>query len=228
MKIMVLEESEDEGEANIMESTAEEDEEQEVDGECRIMNLSVDQVQPQTMKLEGAVQGVPILILVDSGATHNFISIKLVEAMGWHVESTRKMRIRLGDGHKAVAQGECKQVQIEIEGIKLSVDTLLFDLKGIDIVLGISWLASLGEMLVDWGKQIMKFQHNKEWVVLQGRNKRNMNQLALQSLLGKPKQRVNEWLFSTELNMQEVGEIAGTTEKLTDAQAHQLEVLLNR
>lgn len=109
------------------------------------------------MKLKGRVAGIPILILVDSGAAHNFISKKLVAAIGWPVEETKPLQIKLGDGFKVVVHGKCLGVKIELENTEIAVDTLRFDLEGIDVVLGISWLTSLGEMWVDWGKQCMKF-----------------------------------------------------------------------
>lgn len=101
------------------------------------------------MKLKGKINGVPILIFVDNRTTHNFISQKLVATMGWEVEETKDLRIKLGDGHLVVARGTCKGVEIELGGITVTVDTSLFDLEDVDVVLGISWLAMLGEMLVD-------------------------------------------------------------------------------
>lgn len=34
--------------------------------------------------------------------------------------------------------------------VSIKVDALLFELKGIDMVLGMAWLASLGGIWVDW------------------------------------------------------------------------------
>lgn len=65
-------------------------EEQEVG--CQWMDLSLCSAegltQPQTMKLRGIVQGQKVLILIDSGASHNFISGKLVQKLGLKVEPT--------------------------------------------------------------------------------------------------------------------------------------------
>lgn len=109
LRLMIIDdEEEDEGEANIMVDG--EVDELEVVGECSVMgilSLLDGKCQPQTMKVQGVVKGVPILLLVDSGATHNFISRKLVAVMGWPTENTTPMLIKLGDGHKAVSQGQC-------------------------------------------------------------------------------------------------------------------------
>ena len=104
------------------------------------------------MKLKGSIKGVPILILVDSGAPHNFISRRLVTVLGLLIEETRPMRIKMGDGYRNIAQGICNGVELELGTINFPVDSFLFDLAGIDVVLGISWLASLCCMWVDWSK----------------------------------------------------------------------------
>lgn len=125
-------------------------------------------------------------MLVDSGATHNFISRKLVKAMGWKVEETVPLRIKMGDGYKAQTQGECKKVLIEIGQMQVSIDAVLFDLDDIDLVLAMAWLTNIGGMWVDWVQQVMRFRFNNEWAELKGERKEDLQQLALQSLLSRP------------------------------------------
>lgn len=111
------------------------------------------------------------MILVNSGATHNLISRKLVVALGLRVEETHPMRIKIGNGYKATTQGTCKGIELKLGEITIPIDTFLFDLEWINIVLGISWLTSLGRMWVDLGKQSMQFQLENKWVELQGETK---------------------------------------------------------
>lgn len=47
-----------------------------------VFGLETTQKSVRTMKLEGNLRGANILVLIDSGATHNFISPKVVEALG--------------------------------------------------------------------------------------------------------------------------------------------------
>lgn len=75
-------------------------------------------VKPQTMKVRARINGVPALMLVDSGATHNFVSRKLVKAMGWPVVASKVMQTKSGDGYKAHAQGMCKGVTLETDSLQ--------------------------------------------------------------------------------------------------------------
>lgn len=95
--MVIDDEEEGDSEGDILAIEVEEGEE--IDGECSVMNLGnltgEERGSPRTVKLRGSVKGVPILILVDSGATHNFISKLLVATMGWQIEETKTMRIKL-------------------------------------------------------------------------------------------------------------------------------------
>ena len=44
---------------------------------------------PKIMKLQGAIGEQPVVILIDSGATHNFISLGLVQKMAIPIEITK-------------------------------------------------------------------------------------------------------------------------------------------
>lgn len=218
---MITEEGDsDEGEVQVMRGEIDEEEDE---GELSAMSLCSLVVgrssQFRTLKLKGKVQGVPILVLVDSGATHNFISYKLVKAMGWKVETTTPLQIKLGDGYKAQTRGECKGVTLEIGGFKVAIDAMLFDLDGIDVVLGMARLNSIGSMWVDWPKQIMCFNINNQWVELKCESSEGVKHSALQSLLVKPRLEIEGLFMTTE------GRVLGVIQQenmepseLTDAQ----------
>lgn len=58
-----------------------------VDGEFQSLELcgvTIDSSSTdlKTLKVSGEIHGFPALILIDSGATHNFISNKLARALG--------------------------------------------------------------------------------------------------------------------------------------------------
>ncbi|PNX66500.1 pentatricopeptide repeat-containing protein, partial [Trifolium pratense] len=56
------------------------EEEEEVEAECKVIGVLGSMGEYNTMKLEGKLQNIEVVVLVDSGASHNFISSKLATA----------------------------------------------------------------------------------------------------------------------------------------------------
>ncbi|KOM56297.1 hypothetical protein LR48_Vigan10g218900 [Vigna angularis] len=113
-------------------------------------------MQSDTMKLQGWVQGRRVLVLIDSGVNHSFISTRLVEELGLKSTDTLPFKVCLGDGQKKVTR--CIGVPVKLEGLEVRDKLYLFELGGVDVILGVTWLASLGEIKVDWGQLIMKVE----------------------------------------------------------------------
>ena len=108
------------------------------------------------------------LVLIDSGATHNFIDYRLMEELGLEREETESFGVITGSG-KAVKGGcICRKVKLEMQSHSVTTDFLPFELNNVDIILGIQWLETLGEMRDNWKLQTLKILVNGEWVKLQG------------------------------------------------------------
>ncbi|MCH92914.1 retrotransposon gag protein, partial [Trifolium medium] len=83
LRVLIVEEGDEEpGREQILAVEVDEDEE-EAEGEISVMsfmNLNEQaKMKPQTMMLQGRIHEVPVLILIDSGATHNFIDQKALQ-----------------------------------------------------------------------------------------------------------------------------------------------------
>lgn len=59
------------------------------------------------------------------------------------------------------------------------------------MVLGMEWLKTLGDTIINWRKQTMSFWMDKRWVTLQGLENCRESMVALQSILRKSKQEVH-------------------------------------
>ncbi|MCI40160.1 pentatricopeptide repeat-containing protein, partial [Trifolium medium] len=57
-----------------------EEEEEEVEAECKLIGVLGSMGEYNTMKIVGKLKNIDVLVLVDSGASHNFISAKLANA----------------------------------------------------------------------------------------------------------------------------------------------------
>ncbi|GAU45110.1 hypothetical protein TSUD_183180 [Trifolium subterraneum] len=143
LRVLVMEDDDEEGQEGKLLAVEVGEEDEEVEGEMSLMSfqqLGQENIKPQSIRLKGNIHGMPVLILIDSGATHNFISYPLVHKMNWNVENTPPMNIKLGDGSCSKTRGSCVNLGVEIEGVPLVVDAQLFDLGVVDMVLGMEWL----------------------------------------------------------------------------------------
>ncbi|MCH80314.1 Ty3/gypsy retrotransposon protein, partial [Trifolium medium] len=219
--LVVDEEGEEEDEMKILAVEVEEGEEEEK-GEMSVLNLHhIEHGTPQTVKFQGSIHGVEVLILVDSGATHNFISQKLVHQMDW---PTAQMKVKLGDGGQVMTQGVCRGMEVCVGENKLSPELYLFDLGGIDMVLGIEWLKTLGDTITNWKQQTISFWKDHKWVTLRGEGGCSKSVVALQSILKKPKPNMQGVLWELEKGEPKV---VGS-EELSEQQHTDLEELLSK
>ncbi|GAU14480.1 hypothetical protein TSUD_250200 [Trifolium subterraneum] len=170
LPVLILGEGEtmnEEGEiVNLEELSEDSDEEEEV--ECKVLGVLGSMGESHTMKVEGKIHDVDLLVLIDSGASHNFISPKVTNALGLVISSTAARNIRLGDGHKVTTQGMCKGIKMKMGDLEVVVDAWVLELGGMDMVLGVSWLSTLGKVVMDWKAMTMQFSINDQMVKLQG------------------------------------------------------------
>jgi hypothetical protein len=127
---MILDDHEIGGDAekNLLAVEVEESEDEE-NAEMSILDLNhIAFENHQTVKFQGQIHGVPVLVMVDSGATHNFISQKLVQKMEWAVEETPMMSIKLGDGFRKSTKGVCSELKLKIGEFEITPRMHLFEL----------------------------------------------------------------------------------------------------
>lgn len=111
-----------------------------------------------TMKLAGQIAGRPVTVLIDSGATHNFISTEVVAAVGMSITATTCYGVLLGTGGKVRTKGICADVKLDLGALRVVTDFLPLELGGADVILGIKWLETLGNMKMNWRSMVMKFE----------------------------------------------------------------------
>lgn len=62
------------------------------------------------MKLNGKIGEILLVVLIDSGASHNFISPEVVSGLGLGADKDYQLGVRLSDGHHILTQGRCHAV----------------------------------------------------------------------------------------------------------------------
>jgi hypothetical protein len=82
----------------------------------------------------------PVIILFDSGATHNFISTNCGLKLGLNISSTNKAYRITTPGGKISSNQICRKVPIQLGSHFIKMDLLLLDLEGMDVLLGMNWI----------------------------------------------------------------------------------------
>ncbi|KAL1213452.1 RNA-directed DNA polymerase-like protein [Cardamine amara subsp. amara] len=123
---------------------------------------------PKTMKIKGTIQGEPVIMLIDSGASHNFISQQVVNKLGLKIDKTKGYGVIMGSGMAVRGEGICRQAKLEMQGYTVSTSFLPLKLGNADIIMGVQWLETLGDVLVNWKEQRMRFSQGKVMVTLRG------------------------------------------------------------
>ena len=108
------------------------------------------QVGPHELfRLHGTINGRRVRILVDDGATHNFLNYTLVKKLRLQQESSKhKYVVSLMNGNDCdVWDTIVKGVTLEMQSYSTTMDFQVMNMTRADVVLGREWLYGLGTTL---------------------------------------------------------------------------------
>lgn len=75
-----------------------------------------------TMKLQGKINHRKVLILVDSGATHNFVAESVVEKHKLTIEMAPTFGVQIGNKYTILCNTICWNLQIQLSGFTITQD----------------------------------------------------------------------------------------------------------
>lgn len=90
------------------------------------LNSVVGLTTPRTMKVTGSLLGQAVVVLVDYGAIHNFISLGLVKKLNIPVTGTNSYGVTIGTGTTVEGGGICKGLVVALPGIEVVDDFLAY------------------------------------------------------------------------------------------------------
>ncbi|GJY50086.1 putative mitochondrial protein [Tanacetum coccineum] len=124
--------------------------------------------QPTTMKVYGTLNSTEVLILIDGGSTHNFISDVLVNELKLTSQMVSPFGVQIGNGDVIRCSKVCRDLSIQLGGLKVVQDFYPFSIGGADLVLGIQWLATLNTVQANWKEMFMIFTIDGKQYKLEG------------------------------------------------------------
>jgi hypothetical protein len=112
---------------------------------------------PQSLKIEGSIKKKKVIVLIDSGNTHNFIHYKLAKALNCFVYPAPEFQVMIADGGTINCSGKCNKINLIMGEYVMNSPLIAIPMGGADVVLGIQWLQLLGTMDFNFQELFMKF-----------------------------------------------------------------------
>lgn len=128
----------------------------------------------RTMRVIGHFGKQKIHILIDSGSTHNFVDLHTAKKLGCRIHEIDPLQVSVADGNKIVSKSMCKNFTWKIMGETFTTDAMLLPLGGCEMVLGVQWLATLGDIVWNFSSLRMQFTYEGRPVALRGTTKSPM------------------------------------------------------
>eukprot|EP00253_Pinus_taeda_P022340 PITA_22340 len=123
---------------------------------------------PQTLKIKGFIKHCPVVVLIDSGSTHNFIHQKVAKAVHCFVRAVSNFQVQIANGGTTKCEGRCENVKLQMGDYQLNTHMFSIHMGGCDIVLSAEWLRTLGPITMDFQELYMSFKHNNSTHTLCG------------------------------------------------------------
>ena len=112
---------------------------------------------PETLKLIGYIKHWKVIILVDSGSTHNFIHRCITQETHCYIRVVNNFQIMIANGGSMKCGGCFENVRLQIGDYHIKSHMFSIDMGGCDIVLGVEWIRTLGPILLDFNKLTKEF-----------------------------------------------------------------------
>jgi hypothetical protein len=120
------------------------------------------------MRLMAKIGPYEMVVLIDSGSTHNCIGEKVANMLQLPVVPTESFNVRVTNGGPLKCQGRFENVHITLQGIPFVLTLYALPLVGLDLVEGVHWLEQLGTVVCNWKQLTLEFQWRNETHKLQG------------------------------------------------------------
>jgi hypothetical protein len=91
-----------------------------------------------------------------------------VTKLGLTCEPKEGLQVVVANGSKIRSPGQCQNVPIRMGNQLIHIDFYILKLNGVDVVLGVNWLQTLGLILWDFKAKSMVFKQNGRVMELHG------------------------------------------------------------
>lgn len=142
-----------------------------------IHHLSLHAFQGQqgkaTIRFVGNILGIEVQILLDGGSSDCSIHPRIAKHLQLPIEPASQVRVMIGDGYSMQGEGVIRELPVQIQGYIITFPAFVLPIAGSDVVMGASWLATLGPHVADYtiNQAKLKFYYKGAFITLLGQNR---------------------------------------------------------
>ncbi|CAH9131947.1 unnamed protein product [Cuscuta epithymum] len=172
-RMVLMELSEGEGETEVEDSISEEEGPHPELKSLKLSVLNNEDIQSwRTFKVIGLLSWFsgdkPVKVLIDCGASNNFISQKLVDEYKIPFHQIKGYRVQTGNGEFISNNGRCMGLKLDVQGSVIQQVFYILELGGIELVLGMEWLTQLGNMAINFKHQSIMWKQGNQICSIKG------------------------------------------------------------
>ncbi|XP_073300538.1 uncharacterized protein [Primulina huaijiensis] len=121
-----------------------------------------------TFRFSGILAGSPVQVLIDGGSTHSFVQIRVAKHLQLPIISATSFVVAVGNVDRLITEGVVQQSPLTIQGHTFQPELFVLSLHGADVILGASWLATLGWVRQHYDKLLSEFEYDGKPIQLVG------------------------------------------------------------
>ena len=137
---------------------------------------------PKTIRVMATIESLEMVVLIDSGSTHNFIGTRVARLLRLPVVPTEEFTVRVANGERLKCHGRFERVPVLLQGIPFLLTLYELPITGLDLVLGVQWLETLGSVVCNWRHLTMEFKWEHQVRKLQGTHHQHIQTASLKEL----------------------------------------------
>ncbi|WVZ98670.1 hypothetical protein U9M48_044077 [Paspalum notatum var. saurae] len=122
----------------------------------------------ECLKLRAIVNKKVLLMLIDSGSSHSFVSNAFVTKAGLIPQAAPSREVKVANGQVLTSDQVVLNMSRWCQGYTLTTDMRVLDIDAYDAILGYDWLKQNSPMTCDWTARSLEFHHQGLLVKLQG------------------------------------------------------------
>ncbi len=92
---------------------------------------------PKTTRIVRFIKTNRVIILIDSGSTHNFVDTKLAATLGINPMGQDGIMVKIANGQEIASPARSREVEVHMQDQVFRTDLFILPLDGCDAILGI-------------------------------------------------------------------------------------------